>query len=292
MSFLLLLVLAAPAFASSCQPVEGGSILADDFAQQLPVFSTLPPATAILAAPFAGVQRVVSAAELPRIARKFNLDLEGPAAALCFEMATAPLTADDLLPVLKAVFPSKDQAHEVKIEILEFSSISVPHGTLQFTRGGLEPSGLWHGRVVYAEGRSINVWARVRVMEERTWVEASELLPAGKPIRADQLVLQTGLRSPLDPAPAESLDSVVGKKPLRMFAPGAALRLQLLIEPPQVERGDKVSVEVASGGALLQFDAEAESPGHVGDQVFLRNPENGHRFQAKVEGKGKVAIRK
>ena len=118
------------------------------------------------------------------------------------------------------------------------------------------------------------------------------MLPAGKVIRADQLVLQTGWQSPLDSRGAESLESVVGKKPLRMFAPGAAIKPQLLIEPPQVERGDKVSVQVASGGALLQFDAEAESPGHVGDLVFIRNPENGHRFQAKVEGKGKVAIRK
>jgi flagella basal body P-ring formation protein FlgA len=288
MSFLLLLVLAAPAFADSCQSVDGASITASDFAPQVPAFSTLPPETPILAAPFAGVERVVSAAELSRLTRKLNLNLDGPAASLCFELATAPLTADDLLPVFKAAFPAK----ELKIEILEFTSMRVPRGTLQFTRGGLEPSGLWHGRVVYAEGRSMNVWARVRLLEERTWVEASELLPAGKPIRADQLVLQTGLRSPLDPPAAESLESVVGRKPLRMFAPGAALRPQFLIEPPQVERGDKVSVQVASGGALLQFDAEAESPGHLGDLVFLRNPENGHRFQAKVEGKGKVAIRK
>jgi flagella basal body P-ring formation protein FlgA len=288
MSWLFFLVWAVPSLAASCQPVEGTSILARDVALQISAFSALPPETAILAAPFAGVQRVVSAEELSRLARKLGVALEGMPPSLCFELAGAPLTADDLLPAFKAAFP----AREVRIEILEFSSNPVPRGTVQFTRGGLEPSGLWHGRVVYASGRSINIWAKVRVMEERTWVEAAELLPAGKPIRADQLVLQTGLQSPLDPASADSLDSVVGKKPLHMFAPGSAIKPQLLIEPPQVERGDKVSVQVASGGALLQFDAEAENPGHVGDLVFVRNPENGHRFQAKVEGKGKVAIRK
>jgi flagella basal body P-ring formation protein FlgA len=288
MNWLFFLAWAVPSFGASCQSIEGTSILARDVAQQVPAFSALAAETTILAAPFAGVQRVVSAEELSRLARKFSVTLEGLSSSLCFEMAGAPLTADDLLPALKAAFPAK----EVKIEILEFSNTAVPHGTLQFTRGGLEPSGLWHGRVVYGSGRSINVWAKVRVMEERTWVEAAELLPAGKLIRADQLVLQTGLQSPLDPASAESLDSVVGKKPLRMFAPGAVIKPQLLIEPPQVERGDLVSVQVASGGALLQFDGEAESPGHVGDLVFVRNPENGHRFQAKVEGKGKVAIRK
>ena len=54
------------------------------------------------------------------------------------------------------------------MELLEFTSTPVPHGTLEFTRGGLEPTGLWHGRIVYGAGRSVNVWAKVRVMEERT----------------------------------------------------------------------------------------------------------------------------
>jgi flagella basal body P-ring formation protein FlgA len=290
--FLLLLLWAAPTFASACQPVEGASILASDVAAKVPAFLALPSATAILAAPNASVQRVVSTEELLRIARKFSLTLESLSPAVCFELASAPLTADDLLPVFKAALAAKDPAGGVTIELLDFTTGRVPRGTLQFTRGGLEPSGLWHGRMVYAEGRSINIWAKVRVREERTWVEAAELLPAGKTIRADQLVLQTGLQSPLDPASAQSIESVAGKKPLRMFAPGAAIRPQLLIEPPQVERGDKVSVQVSNGGALLQFDSEAETPGHVGDMVFVRNPENGHRFQAKVEGKGKVAIRK
>ena len=180
----------------------------------------------------------------------------------------------------------------MNIEILEIVNTAVPHGKLQFALGGLEPSGLWHGRLVYGTGRSVNVWAKVHVTQERTWVEAGELLPAGKVIRTDQLVLQTGLRSPLDPALAESLESVAGKKPLRMLAPGTPIHPQFLIEPPQVERGEKVEVQVESGGAYLEFNAEAETPGHVGDMVFLRNPENGRRFQAKVEGKGKVAIRK
>jgi len=292
MKSLFLLAWALPSFAGPCQPVDGPSILARDFAPQLAAFSALPPATEILGAPFAGVQRIVPAEELSRLARKLGLVLDGPTQAVCFELTSEPLSASDVRSALQAVFSSKDSPREVNIELLEFSSTPMPHGTLQFTRGGLEPSGLWHGRVLYGAGRSTNVWAKVRMTEERTWVEAAELLPTGKPIQADQLVLKTGLRSPLDPTSAESLESVVGRKPLRMLAPGAVIRTQLLIEPPQVERGDKVSVQVSNGGALLQFDAEAEGPGHTGDLVFLRNPENGHRFQAKVEGKGKVAIRK
>jgi len=288
MSRLLFLLCAARVLASSCQPVEGASILARDIAGAVPAFSKIAPESEILAAPLAGVQRVVSSGELLRLARRFHVEEEGLPSSACFEQATEPLTNAMLLPALREAFGAKD----VNIEIFEFSNTPVPRGNLQFTRGGLEPSGLWHGRMAYGPGRSVNVWVKVRVTQEQTWVEAGELLPAGGIIRADQLVLQTGPWSPLDPVPAESLESVVGRKPLRTLARGVAIRPQLLIEPPQVERGDKVEVEVQSGEAHLQFEAEAESPGHIGDLVFLSNPENGHRFQARVEGKGKVAIRK
>jgi flagella basal body P-ring formation protein FlgA len=60
----------------------------------------------------------------------------------------------------------------------------------------------------------------------------------------------------------------------------------------EVERGDKVAVEVSSGGAMLAFEATAESSGRAGDSVVVRNPENGRLFQAKVDGKGKVSVKK
>jgi len=57
-----------------------------------------------------------------------------------------------------------------------------------------------------------------------------------------------------------------------------------------VLRGEQVAVEVSSGGALLRFLGAAETSGHVGDSVLIRNPESGKRFQAKVEAKGKVTV--
>lgn len=61
---------------------------------------------------------------------------------------------------------------------------------------------------------------------------------------------------------------------------------------PLVASGDTVRVEVRSGAVLLAFDATAESAGHAGEGVIVRNPINGKRFRAVVEGKGKVAVRK
>jgi hypothetical protein len=61
---------------------------------------------------------------------------------------------------------------------------------------------------------------------------------------------------------------------------------------PEIGKGDKVRVEISSGRVLLAFDAAAESAGHVGEQVTVRNPVNGQRFRAIVEARGKVGIRK
>jgi hypothetical protein len=60
----------------------------------------------------------------------------------------------------------------------------------------------------------------------------------------------------------------------------------------RVERGETVRVEVRSGGVLLAFAASAESSGRTGEQVIVKNPQNGRPFQARVEGKGKVSVQK
>lgn len=62
--------------------------------------------------------------------------------------------------------------------------------------------------------------------------------------------------------------------------------------PPDIQRGDKVAVRVVSGNVLLTFQAEAVSAAHVGETVIVLNPENGRRFVARVEDKGKVIVKK
>lgn len=61
-------------------------------------------------------------------------------------------------------------------------------------------------------------------------------------------------------------------------------------QPGNIGRGEQITVEVTSGAARLSFAATAESAGHAGDTVLVRNPANGRLFQAKVVGNGKVQI--
>lgn len=61
---------------------------------------------------------------------------------------------------------------------------------------------------------------------------------------------------------------------------------------PEVARGDTVQVQVVSGGVLLAFETQAESSGHIGEQVTVRNPVGGQRFRGVVESRGKVVVHK
>jgi flagella basal body P-ring formation protein FlgA len=92
--------------------------------------------------------------------------------------------------------------------------------------------------------------------------------------------------------PVDSLEAVIGRRAGRAIRAGEPVFPAMLIAPHDVERGEKVSVEVSAGHASISFDAIAESSGRVGELVLLRNPQNERFFQARVEAKGKAYVRK
>ncbi len=282
----LVIVFAAilPAFA--CQVIDADRILGKDVAAASPLFSALDPRLEIGAAPLPGVQRVLRPEELVRLARQNNLSLTGPAAAVCFERATEPLTAERLLPALRQSLAIDD----AQIEILDYSRFGVPRGTLEFPKSGLMPNGVWRGRVLYDRTRGMPVWVKARVTVRRTWVEAAETLPAGKAIEASQLTLKRGPRFPFDPALMTSVELVRGRRPVRTLAAGTPLAPPMLTIVHDVERGDRVAVEVKAGNAILDFEATAESSGCAGESIMIKNPGNGRNFQAKIQDKGHVLV--
>lgn len=66
----------------------------------------------------------------------------------------------------------------------------------------------------------------------------------------------------------------------------------VLATSDSIERGERVQVEVRSGGARLGFEANTASSGHTGDSVLVRNPENGRLFSAVVQGNKKVLVQR
>jgi len=286
MKWALLLSLAPAAFA--CQAVEGDHILGRDLAAANAVFGALDPDLEIGPTPLPGVPRLFHGAELARLGEAHGIALPALMGELCFERAAEPLTAERLLPALRSAL-GIDEAH---IVIEDFSRAGVPKGTLEFTRSGLSAAGLWRGQVVYAEARSVAVWVRVQVTMERTWVEAAETLPSGKPIARGQLMERRGPRFPFAPVALDSMDLVVGREPIHSIKPGEPIFASILLAPREVARGDQIHVVVMSGETRIEFEAEAETSGRRGELVMVRNPDNGRHFQARVDGKDEVVIKR
>jgi flagella basal body P-ring formation protein FlgA len=274
--------------ASACGIVNSDRILGRDVAAASPLFALLNPEVEVGSAPLAGVQRVLRPDELLHLAKQHAISIDGPIGAICFERATEPLTAEILLPVLRQAL-AVDNA---KIEILDFSRYGVPRGTIEFPRSALMPNGMWRGHVLYGDNHSMPVWVKAHITLERRWVEAGETLGAGKAIEASQLVAKMGTRFPFDPPLVESIDVLVGRRPVRALAAGTPITATMLTIPHDVERGDRVAVEVKVGAAILDFEATAESSGRTGESVMVKNPENGRTFQAKVQDKGHVVVEK
>lgn len=276
------------ALALACHPLDGDRITGRDLAEASAAFASIAPDAVFGVTPIPGVRRVMRPEELVRLARANHLTIPNPLPQICFERATEPLTAERLLPVLQEAL----NLTEAKIEIEEFSHVAVPKCELEFTRSGLSASGFWRGHAAYSENRSMPVWAKVRVTTEQSWIEAAAPIDSSKIISADQLVLRSGPRFPFGPAPLASIDAAAGRKSLRAIKPGEPIFSSMLISPHDVERGEKVLVEVSVGQADITFEGIAESSGRVGESVLIRNPQSDHYFQARIESKGKVSIRK
>jgi flagella basal body P-ring formation protein FlgA len=280
----------AAAALAACLAVDAGSdhILARDLAQVFPRLAASAPATPVALAPAAGVRRVFGGAELRRMGARWN---EPPAAEeVCFERPAAPLERERMLDVMRKSLPEG-----AEIELLDWSRAAAPEGELEFPAAGLRSAGAlawWRGWVRYAGVRRFWVWAKVRAAAPAARVVAAGELPAGRPVDAARLRVDTTQVFPGARGFAAEPAEVAGRIPRRTVAPGTVLRKEWFDAARDVARGDTVQVEVVAGAARLQVEGRAESSGAVGDRVVVRNPESGKRFPAVVEGKGKVSVGK
>jgi len=291
---MILLAAASPASAEPCWPVEGDRILARDLARARAIFSPLDPQEHVAFAPVPGARRLISSAQLRRLAARYGLSA-APLEDVCFERAMEPLTPERILAALRASLAMP----EAELELLDYSRRPVPSGQLRFPRSGLaappaakpaEPV-FWRGTLLYGSSKSLPVWARLRILLLRTRVVARRDLPAGKPLRAEDLSLEQVREFPFSGAALASIQQAAGALPRRAIPAGRPLDEGLLEPPNDIQRGDTVQVEVISGGARLLLEARAETAARAGRPLLLRSPLTGRRFQAVAEGKGKALLR-
>ena len=185
-----------------------------------------------------------------------------------------------------------------QIEIVELSNETVPVGRIDFERENLRtpasPSRdlpvVWRGDIIYAGDRRFAIWARVKLTAPVTRVIAVENLRIGVPIAPGQIREEVIEAFPVAPGHETTLSRIEGLVPMRAIPAGTEVRAGDLTRPNEVNRGDLVHVEVRMGAARVALTGRAESAGHLGEFVPVRNLESSRVFQARVEGRGSVIV--
>lgn len=287
------IVLAMRLQPAACTPIETETIVAADLARAIPEFAKAPADENIGYAPSPGSRRVFRIEELRRLAARFQVDLGGRSEA-CFEWPLARLTAEQAIAAMKLSL----NMPEAQFEIVDLSKRATPRGEVVFPVSSLIPpadrhtgAALWRGYVLYGGGeRRSDVWARVRISAPMTRVVAVTPIPSGRVIAPAEVRVETIDDFPLSNDAARTLDEVVGWIPRFGFAAGHAVLRSELSEAIVVKTGDVVDVLVKSGNAHLKLQALAESSGHRGDMIALRNMKSGKIFRARVEAEDKAIV--
>jgi flagella basal body P-ring formation protein FlgA len=274
--------------------IANDRIFGADLAHAMPVFTGKLPADAVIGySPAPGARRVLTSPELQKIGAPYGVSV-APDAEACFEWRMQTLTDD----TVRAAIQETLQMEGARIEVLATSRSQAPAGKLSFPLAGLLASTLtsadtpvtWRGEVLYHGSRKFSVWARVKISATSTRVVATQLILPGENVAPEQVKLETYDDFPLRNDIARNIDEVVGRMPRRAIRPGLPFFRSDLIEPLQVKRGDLVDVTAISGAAQLRLAAVAETPGHQGDMISLKNQRSGKTFRARVEGKDRALV--
>jgi len=258
-------------------------IRAHDLAAAMPAWSAIDPDTDLVPAPIPGVQRVIRADELRRLAARWHVAAE-TIPEICF---TIPVMTPEPARMLAAMQRSLPDA---RIELIETSRQPAPDGEFEFPLAALH-GGMWTGSVRYGHGHKFLVWARVKVSVTVTCVVAAQELKVGQPVDAAALRLESREDAPGGPVFLSEAGQAVGRLPRRSIAGGTPIRPEWLESPKEIQRGDTVQVEVIQGAAHIRLEGVAQTSGGVGDTIYIENPVSKRRFAARVEAKGKARVR-
>jgi flagella basal body P-ring formation protein FlgA len=283
--FLMLAMVAPP-----CHSLEHNRILGSDLAAASAQFAAMPPNAVVSNGPRPGARRLFEPAELIRVARENNLQVSG-VTPVCFERATALLDAKSV----EAAMRKSLGAVQAGIEILALSNYPAPHGELVFPHDSLlhpasGDTAIWNGYVIY-DGGHFSVWAKLRLTMPQTRLVSVVDLKPGHVIEASDVRVEQASEFPRRRLPLTTPEAAIGLTARRKLPAGSALEAAMLMIPNDVERGETVIVEVRSGKALVKLEAKAESSGHSGDTVAVRNAASGTLLHAQIEGKGRVFVK-
>lgn len=294
MTIPLLLALTPP--AAGCFPVQDDRIYGKDIAAAVPELAAFPNGFALGYAPVPGARRILQGTYLQHVAKNQGVELAS-VPDVCFERPYTALTPETIRDAMRAALED-ERAGAVEIEVQSWGPQTIPQGKIAFPLTGVQAAGvpgpksevLWRGYSLYGSNHRFGIWARARVSAKATRVVAVADIPAGRPIREDQVRLESAEIFALDTRIARHLDEAVGFIPRNVLRAGAPILRSQLNAVSDITRGDLVKVQVSAGPALLVLEGRAQTSGNTGTKIWVKNPSSGKAFQGTVIGKGQVAV--
>lgn len=186
--------------------------------------------------------------------------------------------------------------HQVSLRVLfPGRVVEVPRGRLQLEVNEW-PGGGRTGRLAFRVGvfvnrqfiKTVNVVGEVKVqaqvatpvrwLKPKEVVEAEDLVPmmVDVPFLTHDFVLD--------------LEEAIGKEVLRPLPPRQPIRKIMLDHPPVIHKGDRVMIEVRSGGLLVQTVGLAKAAGKAGETIPVQNQASGRDVLGIVVAAGLVEV--
>jgi flagella basal body P-ring formation protein FlgA len=289
-----------------CLAVDGEWVTAADIAVQVERFAHADPDLRLFRAPFPGAKRLVTPSSLPalehdpeQLADREVQDAE----PFCVERRIRMISRESYWEAIQRAVSGKSRDEgEIGFELVDYERSLLPSGKLEFPVQALPPpilgravrsddTVLWRGKLYYAEGRSIAVWARVRLwMEGDICVLARDVARGGDLAQSDCLVAKKRF-PPFSSPPLKEAVALEGTSAARQMAAGEPIYQSALVRKPDVEVGRAVDMKVVNGGAQVRFRAKAAGSARTGETVTVTNPDNGKRIEGQVVGRDSVEVR-
>jgi flagella basal body P-ring formation protein FlgA len=277
-------LISAATLCAQCIEVPGDRVHASDLAAFVPGFSSLPPETEVAISPVPGITRKIAAAQLSRA-------LGAPVTEdVCVKLTVRLLTAVEITAALRKTL----QDGEVKLSLLDYTRAAVPEGPIEFppvsSPARSDAPVIWRGSVLYGNGRSAAIWAKVRISKPAKALVSRRTLSSGQGLSGSDVEEREIDYHSLTPPPLSDSGQLAGFETAREIRAETIIQPWMLRPKRAIKKGDLLRVSVNAPGAQLRFETKSESEARVGDRILIRNPLNGRLITAVVRGEGMAEV--
>ena len=145
-------------------------------------------------------------------------------------------------------------------------------------------------RVVMLNGGLRRGAAVATVQAVARFARASRTIARDQAVTLDDIEIVTGELPAIAVKRVPAPDEIIGLKARRAIAAGEVLTSAVLVVPPSVKSGDKVTVTVTVGSVHVTGTAIASGTGNDGDVIHVLQPNTRRPVKARILGPGSVEV--